>query len=65
MDLLIALVLYGILTIGTGIAGITSLAIGVVKILKGVDGTSKAPMILIICGLLMLIKFMWDLSNII
>lgn len=65
MDLLIALVLYGILTIGTGIAGITSLAIGVVKILKGADGTSKAPMILIICGLLMLIKFMWDLSNII
>ena len=53
------------MTIGTGIAGITSLAIGVVKILKGVDGTSKAPMILIICGLLMLIKFMWDLSNII
>ena len=53
------------MTIGTGIAGITSLAIGVVKIIKGADGTSKAPMILIICGLLMLIKFMWDLSNII
>lgn len=55
MALLTAIILYGIIILVCVISGIASIIIGIVKLRKGSDGTSKAPLILIIGGALMIL----------
>lgn len=63
MDLLIAIILYGILILVFVISGIASVIIGIVKLCRGSDGTSKAPLILIIGGALMILIAICNMIN--
>ena len=63
MDLLIAIILYGILILVFVISGIASVIIGIVKLRRGSDGTSKAPLILIIGGALMILIAICNMIN--